>query len=352
MTPLLTSYLQKYVKNIKPTDLKLSLWGGDVVLNNLELRLDVLEELVPIPIKFSSGRIRELSIHVPWTALGYEPVVVNINTIECVLEWNESHGKSTPANPPPTPNASVDIKAAQQEAAAAAGAPPGYVQGLINKITNNFTINVTNLVLKYVEDDMVLSVSVPEVGFSPADSDWKKAFVDVSSPACVLRKLFTVQDLTLCLDGRTSSGSIDVYQEPLLYKCSFSCRMLSNNDPAAIDRYALGTIAEVFVDRGELSINDWQLPKLTRIVMRFYNQYKAKVSAIDAAALSGHSMPISLDGRDTASGDNLTDLSSSPVHSGNVTPSSSGHDDSWTSWAWSMVGACKYTALSSIPAGL
>ena len=39
------SYVDKYIKNLKPSDLSLSLWGGDVVLYNLELRLDVLEKV-------------------------------------------------------------------------------------------------------------------------------------------------------------------------------------------------------------------------------------------------------------------------------------------------------------------
>lgn len=45
ITPLLMSYVDKYIKNLKPSDLSLSIWGGDVVLYNLELRLDVLEKV-------------------------------------------------------------------------------------------------------------------------------------------------------------------------------------------------------------------------------------------------------------------------------------------------------------------
>ena len=44
------SYVDKYIKNLKPSDLSLSLWGGDVVLYNLELRLDVLEKVRKIPL--------------------------------------------------------------------------------------------------------------------------------------------------------------------------------------------------------------------------------------------------------------------------------------------------------------
>lgn len=46
VTPLLMSYVNKYIKNLKPSDLQLSLWGGDVVLSKLDLRLDVLEQVL------------------------------------------------------------------------------------------------------------------------------------------------------------------------------------------------------------------------------------------------------------------------------------------------------------------
>lgn len=65
---------------------KVSLWGGDVSLTNLDLRLDVLEEEFRLPFNLVSGHIHELQIHVPWTRLQSEPIVLTINTIECVLK--------------------------------------------------------------------------------------------------------------------------------------------------------------------------------------------------------------------------------------------------------------------------
>jgi hypothetical protein len=70
ITPLLMGYVEKYIKNIRPSDLNLSLWGGDVVLKNLEMKLDVLEHELNLPLTFLSGRVHELQIHIPWTSLG------------------------------------------------------------------------------------------------------------------------------------------------------------------------------------------------------------------------------------------------------------------------------------------
>nr|XP_005173614.1 vacuolar protein sorting-associated protein 13B [Danio rerio] len=89
VSPLLMSYVNRYIKNLKPSDLQLSLWGGDVVLSKLDLRLDVLEQELKLPFTFLSGHIHELRIHVPWTKLSSEPVVVTINTMECILKLRD-----------------------------------------------------------------------------------------------------------------------------------------------------------------------------------------------------------------------------------------------------------------------
>lgn len=103
VTPLILSYVDKYIKNIKPEDSQVlsqycflymtftnihvilwwqvSLWGGDAVFHNLDLRLDVLEAELHSPFTFSSGHIHELRIHVPWTKLASESIVITINTI-------------------------------------------------------------------------------------------------------------------------------------------------------------------------------------------------------------------------------------------------------------------------------
>ena len=40
-------------------------------------------------MKFLSGRIHELRIHIPWTSLGSDPVIVTFDTLECVLTYRE-----------------------------------------------------------------------------------------------------------------------------------------------------------------------------------------------------------------------------------------------------------------------
>ena len=54
ITPFLTSYLNRFILNLTSEDLKLSIWGGDVVLTNLKLRLDIAESLAGLPFRINS----------------------------------------------------------------------------------------------------------------------------------------------------------------------------------------------------------------------------------------------------------------------------------------------------------
>lgn len=50
--------------------------------------------------------------------------------------------------------------------------PPGYLQSLINRILNNLNIVVNNLIVKFVEDDIVLSINVKSAECYSVDQDW------------------------------------------------------------------------------------------------------------------------------------------------------------------------------------
>ncbi|XP_076625592.1 vacuolar protein sorting 13C isoform X3 [Colletes latitarsis] len=65
VTELLNKVLGEYIQNLDYSQLKLSLWGGDVVLNDLlikETALDVLD----LPIRLEFGRLGKLILKIPY----------------------------------------------------------------------------------------------------------------------------------------------------------------------------------------------------------------------------------------------------------------------------------------------
>ncbi|XP_063735116.1 intermembrane lipid transfer protein VPS13B-like isoform X2 [Eleginops maclovinus] len=349
VTPLLMSYVNKYIKNLKPSDLQLSLWGGDVVLSKLDLKLDVLEQELKLPFTFMSGHIHELRIHVPWTKLGSEPVVITINTMECILklrdgaqEDHESGSSSTSRSVSDSSKAVAKPRRLQQAAPSDPDLPPGYVQSLIRRVVNNVNIVVNNLILKYVEDDIVLSVNITSAECYTVDDIWERAFMDITAPELVLRKVINFADCTMCLDKRNASGKIDFYQDPLLYKCSFRTRLhftyenINSKIPSVIKIHTM-------VESLKLSITDQQLPMFIRILELIIALYYGEIGGhkegegeegnahVREAGTILPGMEEDMDGQGTSQ------FSSPDLYMQSGCPEDG--DVGWVSWAWSFVPA-------------
>ncbi|XP_060679860.1 intermembrane lipid transfer protein VPS13B-like isoform X2 [Hemiscyllium ocellatum] len=353
VTPILMSYVNRYIKNLKPSDLQLSLWGGDAVLSKLELKLDVLEQELKLPFTFLSGHIHELRIHVPWTKLGSEPVVITINTMECILKLkddahddHESCGSSsTNRSTTESIKSLAKTRRIQQVTSTDPDLPPGYVQSLIRRVVNNVNIVVNNLILKYVEDDIVLSVNITSAECYTVDEFWDRAFMDVLAPELVLRKIIHFSDCTVCLDKRNASGKIEFYQDPLLYKCSFCTRLhftydnLNSKIPAVIKIQAL-------VESLKLSITDQQLPMLIRIIQLGIALYYGEICSykdveVEETCSTAKEASITQIGTESETGPQGQHACQyQNVDAQQQLQQQGGDDDQgWVSWAWSLVPA-------------
>ena len=225
LTPLLTSYLNKYIKNLKPSDLQLSFWGGDAILRNLELRLDAIEELLSsmAPFEMKSGNVKQLTVHIPWTSIGSEPIEITFESVECTIKLKDL-SLSSKNKPTETRQPAKETQPSIDQPQA-----PGYLQGLISRISNNVILHVNNLLVKVIEEqcDLLMSVSVKQLNCCTANDNWEKAFVFTDSLRgdYHLHNLCFISDMTVCLDLVGSSGQVEVFESPFVPKCSLVCRL-------------------------------------------------------------------------------------------------------------------------------
>jgi len=236
ITPVLMSYIDKYVKNIKPSDLQLSFWGGDAVLRNLELRLDVLEKELKYPLKFKSGRIRELTLHIPWNAIASQPVEVTIKDIEFVVKLKDVRLHSTQNVPSQQTEATAASSMAAQpgsDGQQPAEQAPGYLKGYMTRITDNVVIHVQNMVVKVIEEecDMMLSLNIGTVDSYTTDENWEKKFIytDYFQGDYALYSVIEVADFVVNLHQIESLHDGESSKEPFVQRCSFTCRMKSDH---------------------------------------------------------------------------------------------------------------------------
>lgn len=342
ITPWLLSYIDQYVK-LRREDFQLSLWGGDVVFYNLELRLANIQKLVPtLPIIFQSGIIHELRIHIPWIRINSEPIVVTINQIELVIVLNKER---TPTNDSPIsfPNDDdIDPILIQQQQPATAE-QSNYVQTVLARILNNVHIIVNNLIVKFVEDDIVISLSSRTAECYAVNQNWLKSFVELTQQDLSLRRLITLPHLTLCLDKRDPTGKVHRYEVPLLSRCSFECRiqMFYLNVYQQLNTKPSQTRLSFNCENIEVSIVDNQLSMLMRLIEMVMLVVNQQMVSNENQPIKEHKKTASIDLSPPPSA--LPPLPPPlpalppmiPVQEQQVETNNS--QQGWASWAWSYV---------------
>ncbi|XP_038317038.1 intermembrane lipid transfer protein VPS13C isoform X3 [Canis lupus baileyi] len=74
---LLNRFLGDYVENLNKSQLKLGIWGGNVALDNLQIKENALSEL-DVPFKVKAGQIDKLTLKIPWKNLYGEAVIATL----------------------------------------------------------------------------------------------------------------------------------------------------------------------------------------------------------------------------------------------------------------------------------
>ncbi|XP_068083844.1 intermembrane lipid transfer protein VPS13A-like [Anabrus simplex] len=80
LVSLLNRFLGDYVENLDPSQLKIGIWGGDVVLQNLIMKQNALDEL-NLPIKTLYGHLGKLVLKIPWESLYSARVIISLERL-------------------------------------------------------------------------------------------------------------------------------------------------------------------------------------------------------------------------------------------------------------------------------
>eukprot|EP00892_Ulva_mutabilis_P007576 jgi/Ulvmu1/5190/UM021_0207.1 len=157
----LNKYLGKYVTGLDSDKLRVSVWAGDVVLKDLQLRAEALQDL-NLPITVKGGVLGTLRLKIPWAALGRQQVQVEIDRLYLLAIPSYQQDALLPEDMEHEEERLADVKRAEVHAQEKQWVDsmraadhvndsnsPGYLQGVINVVLGNLKIKVTNLHIRY-----------------------------------------------------------------------------------------------------------------------------------------------------------------------------------------------------------
>ncbi|CAB1424168.1 unnamed protein product [Pleuronectes platessa] len=78
VSDLLNRFIGDYVENLDKSQLKIGIWGGNVVLENLRVKENALSDF-DVPFKVKAGQIGKLTLKIPWKNLYNDAVVATLD---------------------------------------------------------------------------------------------------------------------------------------------------------------------------------------------------------------------------------------------------------------------------------
>lgn len=215
VSEILTKYLGKFVKGLDKENLKIAIWGGDVVLKDLEIRVSALANL-NLPVAVKSGFLGELRLKIPWSSIRSgllsEPIVIIIRNIFVIAASNneywdvEEEEREQEKKQKKLTQAEL-LKQQKREKKAAdqdnmVQKPEGFVARLVQKAIDNIQITIEKIHIRYEdnrsEHPFACGLTLDQLSARSTDSAWKPAFLTTEHE--LVHKLVEIKNLAVYWD--------------------------------------------------------------------------------------------------------------------------------------------------------
>ncbi|XP_062947628.1 intermembrane lipid transfer protein VPS13C isoform X2 [Cynocephalus volans] len=204
---LLNRFLGDYVENLNKSQLKLGIWGGNVALDNLQIKENALSEL-DVPFKVKAGQIDKLTLKIPWKNLYGEAVVATLEGLYLLVV----PGASIKYDAEKEEKSLQDIKQKElsriEEAlqkAAEKDKPKEakkdtFLEKLATQVIKNVQVKITDIHIKY-EDDVTdprrplsFGVTLRELSLLTANEHWTPCILNEAEK--IIYKLIRLDSLS------------------------------------------------------------------------------------------------------------------------------------------------------------
>lgn len=242
VTPLLKRLLNRYLHDVDVD--QIPLLGGDIVITNVSLRVDVIQSLIPVqlPFEISSGVVKTLTVRIPWTRLQSASIQVELNQVEITLQpWESRRRRSSFGSATSLPStmswpdegsrrpsdASFHSVASSSnvEAGSEAGGGGGesWTMSLLSSLLHNISVDIKNAVLRFETPTCVLSITFKQLLFNRTDESWQPAYSEPIGPSKCTRSLISATDVAVCVDPII--GKRRQFEEPVISRVKVAIRM-------------------------------------------------------------------------------------------------------------------------------
>ncbi|XP_030555732.1 vacuolar protein sorting-associated protein 13 [Drosophila novamexicana] len=245
---VLNKVLGDYIENLDHKQLKIGIWGGDVVLQNLKIRSNALDSM-DLPVQLIYGYLGKLVLKIPWKNLYSQPVIVDIDDLYVLVTPNnnvrynaEREAKYALA----AKMAALDAMEAERKRELLKDQPrgdAGFTEKLTAQIVNNLQIKICNVHLRYEDTTTTGSpfsfgITLHELELYTTDSKWDKCYMTERLP-----QVFKIANLSCLAVYMNCKAMLYAEQDKNTLADTFKDRIARKDYKPASYFYVLGPIS-------------------------------------------------------------------------------------------------------------
>ncbi|XP_066557958.1 intermembrane lipid transfer protein VPS13C isoform X2 [Amia ocellicauda] len=222
VSDLLNRFIGDYVENLDKSQLKIGIWGGNVVLENLKVKENALSEL-DAPFLVKTGQVGKLTLKIPWKNLYSEAVVATLDglyllvvpgtTIKYDAAKEEKYMQE--AKQKELLRIEEALRIAAQRDKNKDEKKDTFAEKLATQVIKNLQVKITSIHIRYEDDisdpqrPLSMGVTLGELSLQTADENWKPCILNETVK--IIYKLVRLE--SLCAYWNVNS--------PLFYKGSW-----------------------------------------------------------------------------------------------------------------------------------
>lgn len=194
------------MENLDHSQLKIGIWGGDVVLQDLVLKQSALDDL-DLPVKTIFGTLGKLVLKIPWKNLYSAPVVASLEGLFLLVvpnqevkydpskedKWNQEAKKAELQR--------VEDKKKQEKEKDKPKPNDTFVEKVATQIIKNVQVKITDIHIRYEdkvtkpEHPFSLGITLHNLSVHTTDENWKACVVQ--DGATMIYKVLTLEGLSV-----------------------------------------------------------------------------------------------------------------------------------------------------------
>ncbi|XP_065079310.1 intermembrane lipid transfer protein Vps13 isoform X3 [Ochlerotatus camptorhynchus] len=245
---VLNRFVGEYVENLDKKQLKIGIWGGDVVLNNLILKQSALKEL-DLPVTTLYGHLGKLVLKIPWKNLYSAPVEAIVDKLYILavpntdVRYNAEKEDKNSFEAKKAELLRIEQAKKSEEEKDKPVADKTFAEKLTAQIVNNVQIRISDIHIRYEDTTttgfpFAFGVTLSNLSVHTTDKNWMQTLVSES-----VTKIYKVAQLEMLSVYMNCNTQLFQEQDPSMYKGLFQETIASKCHQPEGYHYIFGPIS-------------------------------------------------------------------------------------------------------------